>query len=970
MAKNRINIAIGANLKQFSSDMQNVKREMRKTSRKMKSLGQSMTRSLTVPLSLIGVASVKLAADFEQSMAKVRAVSGATGDEFKALNDNALELGRTTRYTAQQVAELQLNLSKLGFKPKEITQSTEAILNLALASGEDLAQSATVAANTMRGFGIATEESGRVADVMAKAFSSSGLDLEKFSVSMSKIAPIARAAGFGFEQTVSMMSALADAGVEASTIGTSLRQIFIELSTQGISFGDAMEQIRNSTNKAATATDLFDKRAAAAAIILAENETKLSDLSTAYLNAEGSAKAMAKTMDNTLMGAFLRLKSALEGAAIEIGKSLQPLVASLTDKITKLADRFSKLSPETKSIITKFGLFAAALGPVIVGLGMFIGLVFKSIGTIKAFAASAAFLLSPLGMLVGVLTLVALRFKRINDIKQNAARVNKELYSTINAENALRKRTHELAFREAYNVKSLLAVARDETRTKTERLEAIKKLNSINPQYINGITLENVETKRTTDQVENYIKKIKEKAKAQAASELLQKEFQKQIENEIAIQKKQEEQLAKVAERQKEVNELDESYGRQGDIDKKYIAEFEQPDVKATSDEFQKQINLLKEKGERISQNIELLAKEGGVLKNTTTDIQTPPDPTLDPTEEENEKRLKDNQKYLAELSKQRIENITNEKRQALELAAWNSEQRIKEIQNSLADEKIKNDLINEETKRADAERISIIQDFNTKAKKELFDNELKSLEAFNKEKSTHLIESLNENQITEQTFQQQSLQNDLEFLKLKLELYKKFGKDLTDLQLDLAKKQQDIQDQTATGTADAWESTFKSMEMSAENFITDTLGGFLDAIGQEMAGSTKAIDRFGENIIASFGKFISQFGQMLMAYGVAKTVLFKGGPMSGPEAIAAGAALVVLGGALKQMSSRASEAADGGYGNYGVGDTFAPTSTMGGSSMYGTSNDVMTLETVVYGRDIVLSSNRQHGTISRTRRK
>ena len=92
---------------------------------------------------------------------------------------------------------------------------------------------------------------------------------------------------------------------------------------------------------------------------------------------------------------------------------------------------------------------------------------------------------------------------------------------------------------------------------------------------------------------------------------------------------------------------------------------------------------------------------------------------------------------------------------------------------------------------------------------------------------------------------------------------------------------------------------------------------------------------------------------------------------MSGPAAIAAGAALVVLGGALKQMSNRASEAADGGYGNYGVGDTFAPPSTgMGSGSTYGTSNDVLTLETVVYGRDIVLSSNRQHGTISRTRRK
>jgi len=110
----------------------------------------------------------------------------------------------------------------------------------------------------------------------------------------------------------------------------------------------------------------------------------------------------------------------------------------------------------------------------------------------------------------------------------------------------------------------------------------------ISIRIVSGSTLTEREVsiyKEHAERIENYIKKIKEKAKAQAASELLQKEFQKQIENEIAIQKKQEQQLAKVAERQKEVNELDESIGRAGDIDKQYIAKFEQPDVKATSPE-------------------------------------------------------------------------------------------------------------------------------------------------------------------------------------------------------------------------------------------------------------------------------------------------------------------------------------------------------------------------------------------------
>lgn len=370
MARNLgINIKIGADLKQFSTDMQNVQRQMKRQARKMKQTGRAMTRSLTLPMALIGGASVKLAADFEQSMAKVRAVSGATGDEFKKLNDNALELGRTTRFTAGEVAELQLNLSKLGFKPKEITDSTEAILNLALASGEDLAQSATVAAGTMRGFGIATAESGRVADVMAKSFSSSGLDLEKFSVSMSKIAPVAKAAGFSFEQTTAMMSALADANVEASTIGTSLRQIFIELASKGISYSDAMEQIRNSTSKTVTATDLFDQRAAAAAIILSESEAKVNSLNHSYLNAGGSAADMAKIMDDTLQGAFKRLQSALEGAAISMGDILKPAIQGLTDFVASLATKFTNLDPVTKKIIAVMGVLAAAIGPVTIALG-------------------------------------------------------------------------------------------------------------------------------------------------------------------------------------------------------------------------------------------------------------------------------------------------------------------------------------------------------------------------------------------------------------------------------------------------------------------------------------------------------------------------------------------------------------------------------------------------------------------------
>jgi len=970
MAKknNRINIEIGASLKKFSSDMQNVKRQMRNTGRKMKSLGQSMTRSLTAPLGLVGVASAKLAADFEQSMAKVQAISGATGAGFKALNENALELGRTTRYTAQQVAELQLNLSKLGFDPKEITDATGAILNLALATGEDLASSATTAAATIKGFGLEASDAGMVSDVMAKSFSSSALDLEKFSTAMAVVAPVANKAGVSLEETTAILGTLTDRGVDASSAGAALRNIYLDLADNGISWSNAMKRLQTSQNPLSEAMELFGKRGAAVASIIADNVDSIERLTSSLKDSGGAASNMAKIMDDTAKGSLFRLNSALQGIAIEIGDALIPVFRSLADWLSKMADRFGGMSDHSKKLLLIFGGLAAAAGPVVFVAGSMVSSFGSILGVLPSLiigiktlgAALTTFMANP--ATIAILTLTSLfialsvlkpKVKELSDEQKRSAQFVKDLNKVQN-DAAVKAETQRIKLERLNNV------IKDNTIRENTRRDAIISLRKEMPSYLKNISDEELLTKGATKQIDLYVSALKSKAIAQGLQAQIQQKANRLAE--LEVQKAQPE--IPIAPQFK----ID-SYGNRiiDEQAKSRAEQFRKTAKKMIESEISnlnKEIDSLIKIQDKYKQASDFGDKD---INNLGGDLED----TLDKERQKQfEKRLKDNQKYLAELSKQRIENITNEKRQALELAAWNSEQRIKEIQNSLADEKIKNDLINEETKRADSERISIIQDFNTKAKKERFDNELKSLEAFNKQKSTHLIESLNANQITEQTFQQQSLQNDLEFLKLKLELYKKFGKDLTDLQLDLAKKQQDIQDKMADGTTDSWVSTFKSMEMSIENFISDTIGGFLDALGQEMAGSTKAIDRFGENIIASFGKFISQFGQMLMAYGVAKTVLFKGGPMSGPAAIAAGAALVILGGALKQMSNRASEAADGGYGNYGVGDTFAPPSTGGGSSHYGTSNDVMTLETVVYGRDIVLSSNRQHGTISRTRRK
>ena len=142
---------------------------------------------------------VSVFTEFEFVMAKVNAVSGATEKEFAALTKTAEELGRTTFFTATQVGELMLNFSKLGFTANEIQDAVQPTLDLATATGSDLARAALVAGAAVRGFGLDASETQRVVDVMAVSFSSSAMNIEKWQTSMTKVAPIAKSAGFSIE---------------------------------------------------------------------------------------------------------------------------------------------------------------------------------------------------------------------------------------------------------------------------------------------------------------------------------------------------------------------------------------------------------------------------------------------------------------------------------------------------------------------------------------------------------------------------------------------------------------------------------------------------------------------------------------------------------------------------------------------------------------------------------------------------
>ena len=162
----------------------------------------------------------KTMSDFDQAQANLSAILDTTREGMKELTETALELGRTTKFTASEVSALQTEFAKLGFSQEEIQNVTKATLELASASGTDLAEASKVVGANVRAFGLSTYETQRVVDVMAKSFTSSSLDMEKFSTAMRSVAPVAKNAGLNIEQTTAMIGTLTDRGVDASTAGT------------------------------------------------------------------------------------------------------------------------------------------------------------------------------------------------------------------------------------------------------------------------------------------------------------------------------------------------------------------------------------------------------------------------------------------------------------------------------------------------------------------------------------------------------------------------------------------------------------------------------------------------------------------------------------------------------------------------------------------------------------------------------
>ena len=404
--------------------------------------------------------------DFEFQMAKVKAISGASNKDFKVLSKTAQDLGRSTFFTATQVAELQTNYAKLGFTTQEILNAQEATLLLATATGSDLGRAAVVAGAAVRGFNLDASETTRVVDVMTLAFNSSALDIEKWQTSMTKVAPIAAGMNIELEDTAAIMGTLTDAGIEASIAGTSMRNIFLKMKDSSSDLSKFLGFTVNSSvdlaaaiEKLGTASDttldsLVNIRQVAAFSVMVRGAARVAKLTKELRNAKGAADEAASIIGDTLEGAFKRLKSATEGLAIELvgglGGGLKDIVDRLAHFINKMTDSSSKIQEVirwTVKAVKWIGLFTA--GWYLAAAGIAVATTAQKLFNRTLVLTRSAMTKTGIGALVVALGFLADKFIFTGDAAKDAA----DDYDTYT--DALKKVAKEEKARDEFNSKAL-----------------------------------------------------------------------------------------------------------------------------------------------------------------------------------------------------------------------------------------------------------------------------------------------------------------------------------------------------------------------------------------------------------------------------------------------------------------------------------------------------------------------------------
>ena len=401
---------------------------------KISGVGQKLL-PVTAGVTALGTIAVKTGADFDAAMSKVAAVSGATGSEMDALREKAREMGSKTKFSASEAADAMNYMAMAGWKTNDMLSGIEGIMNLAAASGEDLASTSDIVTDALTAFGLSASDSGHFADILAAASSNANTNVSMMGETFKYAAPVLGSLGYSAEDSAIAIGLMANAGIKSSQAGTALRSAITNLAKPtdtvasameqyGISLTDSsgkmyslrelMEQLRqklgglSEAEQAQVAASLFGKEAMSGMLAIINGSPadfeKLSNAidtcSDTVDGYNGTTEKMAAVMQDNLAGQVTILKSQLEELAISFSDILMPTIRSIVSRIQELVDKLNQLDPQTKETIAKIALVAAALGPMLVVLGKTI----SSVGTVFSAVSKLPALFSAVQSGIGAIT--------------------------------------------------------------------------------------------------------------------------------------------------------------------------------------------------------------------------------------------------------------------------------------------------------------------------------------------------------------------------------------------------------------------------------------------------------------------------------------------------------------------------------------------------------------------------------------
>ena len=360
-------------------------------------IGGTLTRNVTLPLVGAGAAALTVAANFDEGMSKVQAISGATGEDLDKLRDKAREMGSKTKFSASEAADAMSYMAMAGWKTGDMLDGIEGIMNLAAASGEDLATTSDIVTDALTAFGLKAKDSAHFSDILAAASSNANTNVSMMGESFKYCAPIAGAMGYSAEDVAEALGLMANSGIKASQAGTALRSIMTKLTgdfkISGKELGEVTIKATNAdgsmrelsdiladcrgafsklteSEKSANAETLAGKYAMSGFLSLMNAAPEdIGKLSGAIAGCDGAAEKMAATMQNNLKGQLTVLKSQTEELAIGFGTELMPVAQDLVGVASSAVQAFSGLDDGAKKFIVYAGLAAAAAGPLATGIG-------------------------------------------------------------------------------------------------------------------------------------------------------------------------------------------------------------------------------------------------------------------------------------------------------------------------------------------------------------------------------------------------------------------------------------------------------------------------------------------------------------------------------------------------------------------------------------------------------------------------